>query len=248
MHAFSSESIPPRGLSLTHLAGKGLLVACHGHEAEKLAGMARIYIYPEPDLRPAYEWHSPLSHPYVSHSLLSDTANDKRAVRQSTSSGPHHTDTPESRVTVTLCWLCRALGLCVPLSPRLVHGCTGIRHGTWVSAGLSPVSDSLSVALEALGGATSRGLQAGCRGLCAQGASASGRALRSRRVPSLGLRRRRQRQRLRLRLRLSCRAPPLALGACDWCRHRRGVRLRLHRRQLCRRRRRSHPQMPRFTI
>ena len=54
MHAFSSESIPPRGLSLTHLAGKGLLVACHGHEAEKLAGMARIYIYPEPDLRPAY--------------------------------------------------------------------------------------------------------------------------------------------------------------------------------------------------
>ena len=44
MHAFSSESIPPRGLSLTHLAGKGLLVACHGHEAEKLAGMARIYI------------------------------------------------------------------------------------------------------------------------------------------------------------------------------------------------------------
>ena len=53
MHAFSSESIPPRGLSLTHLAGKGLLVACHGHEAEKLAGMARIYIYPEPDLRPA---------------------------------------------------------------------------------------------------------------------------------------------------------------------------------------------------
>ena len=55
MHAFSSESIPPRGLSLTHLAGKGLLVACHGHEAEKLAGMARIYIYPEPDLRPAYQ-------------------------------------------------------------------------------------------------------------------------------------------------------------------------------------------------
>ena len=55
VHAFSSESIPPRGLSLTHLAGKGLLVACHGHEAEKLAGMARIYIYPEPDLRPAYE-------------------------------------------------------------------------------------------------------------------------------------------------------------------------------------------------
>ena len=54
VHAFSSESIPPRGLSLTHLAGKGLLVACHGHEAEKLAGMARIYIYPEPDLRPAY--------------------------------------------------------------------------------------------------------------------------------------------------------------------------------------------------
>ena len=54
MHAFSSESIPLRGLSLTHLAGKGLLVACHGHEAEKLAGMARIYIYPEPDLRPAY--------------------------------------------------------------------------------------------------------------------------------------------------------------------------------------------------
>ena len=53
MHAFSSESIPLRGLSLTHLAGKGLLVACHGHEAEKLAGMARIYIYPEPDLRPA---------------------------------------------------------------------------------------------------------------------------------------------------------------------------------------------------
>ena len=56
MHAFSSESIPPRGLSLTHLAGKGLLVACHGHEAEKLAGMARIYIYPEPDLRPAYNY------------------------------------------------------------------------------------------------------------------------------------------------------------------------------------------------
>ena len=55
VHAFSSESIPLRGLSLTHLAGKGLLVACHGHEAEKLAGMARIYIYPEPDLRPAYE-------------------------------------------------------------------------------------------------------------------------------------------------------------------------------------------------
>ena len=55
VHAFSSESIPPRGLSLTHLAGKGLLVACHGHEAEKLAGMARIYIYPEPDLRPAYQ-------------------------------------------------------------------------------------------------------------------------------------------------------------------------------------------------
>ena len=55
VHAFSSESIPPRGLSLTHLAGKGLLVACHGHEAEKLAGMARIYIYPEPDLRPAYK-------------------------------------------------------------------------------------------------------------------------------------------------------------------------------------------------
>ena len=54
VHAFSSESIPPRGLSLTHLAGKGLLVACHGHETEKLAGMARIYIYPEPDLRPAY--------------------------------------------------------------------------------------------------------------------------------------------------------------------------------------------------
>ena len=54
VHAFSSESIPPRGLSLTHLAGKGLLVACHGHEAEKLAGMARLYIYPEPDLRPAY--------------------------------------------------------------------------------------------------------------------------------------------------------------------------------------------------
>ena len=58
MHAFSSESIPLRGLSLTHLAGKGLLVACHGHEAEKLAGMARIYIYPEPDLRPAYESNS----------------------------------------------------------------------------------------------------------------------------------------------------------------------------------------------
>ena len=57
VHAFSSESIPPRGLSLTHLAGKGLLVACHGHEAEKLAGMARIYIYPEPDLRPAYTTH-----------------------------------------------------------------------------------------------------------------------------------------------------------------------------------------------
>lgn len=57
VHAFSSESIPPRGLSLTHLAGKGLLVACHGHEAEKLAGMARIYIYPEPDLRPAYIKH-----------------------------------------------------------------------------------------------------------------------------------------------------------------------------------------------
>ena len=54
VHAFSSESIPPRGLSLTHLAGKGLLVACHGHEAEKLAGMARIYIYPRRDLRPAY--------------------------------------------------------------------------------------------------------------------------------------------------------------------------------------------------
>ena len=60
MHAFSSESIPPRGLSLTHLAGKGLLVACHGHEAEKLAGMARIYIYPEPDLRPAYKTESPV--------------------------------------------------------------------------------------------------------------------------------------------------------------------------------------------
>ena len=57
VHAFSSESIPLRGLSLTHLAGKGLLVACHGHEAEKLAGMARIYIYPEPDLRPAYHVH-----------------------------------------------------------------------------------------------------------------------------------------------------------------------------------------------
>ena len=58
VHAFSSESIPLRGLSLTHLAGKGLLVACHGHEAEKLAGMARIYIYPEPDLRPAYRFRA----------------------------------------------------------------------------------------------------------------------------------------------------------------------------------------------
>ena len=68
VHAFSSESIPLRGLSLTHLAGKGLLVACHGHEAEKLAGMARIYIYPEPDLRPAYQALAcvvtPLSHMY----------------------------------------------------------------------------------------------------------------------------------------------------------------------------------------
>ena len=68
MHAFSSESIPPRGLSLTHLAGKGLLVACHGHEAEKLAGMARIYIYPEPDLRPAYRCGAV----YITLSLLMD--------------------------------------------------------------------------------------------------------------------------------------------------------------------------------
>ena len=81
VHAFSSESIPPRGLSLTHLAGKGLLVACHGHEAEKLAGMARIYIYPEPDLRPAY--HGRAVRPRnVDSALEKELGDDRHTVRK----------------------------------------------------------------------------------------------------------------------------------------------------------------------
>ena len=52
MHAFSSESIPLRGLSLTHLAGKGLLVACHGPERKAL-GMAEYISRARPSV--AYE-------------------------------------------------------------------------------------------------------------------------------------------------------------------------------------------------